>query len=181
MNRRLALEIGAYSVFALSMAWTILSYFDEYYSYPAPESYVVFIIPLVIGIVIFGAGRGSSRSRFAAVLGLVAILQIIFMYAAIYRSEGIINMSDKNIVRSDPDICLYFSIVTFTTLGYGDFAPTPPIRLLAASEALVGYVSMALLIALFARAWSQLFGRPAQRWYSTHGPDDDGVDHGRSP
>ena len=38
---------------------------------------------------------------------------------------------------------LYFSIVTFTTLGYGDVLPKPPFRLLAASEAVLGLVSLA--------------------------------------
>jgi hypothetical protein len=40
---------------------------------------------------------------------------------------------------------LYFSIVTFTTLGYGDVAPTGGMRFVAACEAVIG----ALLIAYF--------------------------------
>ena len=35
---------------------------------------------------------------------------------------------------------LYFSIVTFTTLGYGDITITEPWRLLAASEAAIGII-----------------------------------------
>ena len=35
---------------------------------------------------------------------------------------------------------LYFSIVTFTTLGYGDIAISGPWRLLAASEAAIGII-----------------------------------------
>ena len=33
---------------------------------------------------------------------------------------------------------IYFSVVTYTTLGFGDIIPTGPIRILAGSEALVG-------------------------------------------
>lgn len=33
---------------------------------------------------------------------------------------------------------VYFSVVTYTTLGYGDIVPTGPIRILAGTEALVG-------------------------------------------
>jgi voltage-gated potassium channel Kch len=33
---------------------------------------------------------------------------------------------------------LYLSVVTFTTLGYGDLAPRQEFRLVAASEALAG-------------------------------------------
>ena len=43
---------------------------------------------------------------------------------------------------------LYFSVVTFTTLGYGDFKPTEKTRPIAAVEAIVGLVLMAFLIAL---------------------------------
>ena len=46
---------------------------------------------------------------------------------------------------------LYISMVTFTTLGYGDFAPVGFGRLLAASEALLG----AALIALYTVSWAR--------------------------
>jgi ion channel len=35
---------------------------------------------------------------------------------------------------------LYFSAVTFSTVGFGDLAPVGPIRLFAATEALAGFV-----------------------------------------
>ena len=35
---------------------------------------------------------------------------------------------------------VYFSAVTYTTVGYGDLSPSGPIRLLAGTEALVGLV-----------------------------------------
>lgn len=43
---------------------------------------------------------------------------------------------------------LYFSIVTFTTLGYGDFQPHPTLRLAAAFHALIGYTYLGLLVAV---------------------------------
>jgi len=36
--------------------------------------------------------------------------------------------------------CLYLSAVTFSTVGFGDIAPVGPIRFLAATEALSGFV-----------------------------------------
>jgi hypothetical protein len=35
---------------------------------------------------------------------------------------------------------IYFSAVTFTTVGYGDLAPVGPVRFLAGTEALTGFV-----------------------------------------
>ena len=40
----------------------------------------------------------------------------------------------------------YFSIVTFTTLGYGDMQPRPEMRLYAAFEALLGYLYLGLIV-----------------------------------
>jgi hypothetical protein len=36
--------------------------------------------------------------------------------------------------------CVYFSAVTFSTVGFGDVAPVGPIRFLAGTEALTGFV-----------------------------------------
>ncbi len=48
---------------------------------------------------------------------------------------------------------VYFSVVTWTTLGYGDVSPVSELaRILASSEALVGYIVMALIIAAVANA-----------------------------
>lgn len=41
----------------------------------------------------------------------------------------------------------YFSIVTFTTLGYGDLSPTGAIRILAAVEGLFGAITLGFLVA----------------------------------
>jgi voltage-gated potassium channel Kch len=46
---------------------------------------------------------------------------------------------------------LYFSVVTFTTLGYGDLIPAKQFRLLAASEALVGLLLVGLFLFTLSR------------------------------
>jgi len=45
---------------------------------------------------------------------------------------------------------LYFSYVTFTTLGYGDIQPIGICRGLSAAEAVLGYVFLGALVAAFA-------------------------------
>lgn len=47
--------------------------------------------------------------------------------------------------------CLYFSAVTWTTVGYGDIHPISWGKLLAACHALIGYMYMALLIGFVLR------------------------------
>jgi hypothetical protein len=41
---------------------------------------------------------------------------------------------------------LYFSTITWTTLGYGDIVPSKELRVIAASEAITGWIAMAISI-----------------------------------
>jgi len=48
--------------------------------------------------------------------------------------------------------CLYFSVTTFTTLGYGDFRPLEGLsRIFSGTEAFIGAFIMALFVYTFAR------------------------------
>ena len=47
--------------------------------------------------------------------------------------------------------CLYFSIVTFTTVGYGDVVPQGLAKTVSAVEALSGHFVMALFVVVFVR------------------------------
>ena len=46
---------------------------------------------------------------------------------------------------------IYFSVVTFTTLGYGDISPFGVARFVAALEAFVGSFMMALFVVVFVK------------------------------
>lgn len=89
---------------------------------------------------IFGYGERPSHA-------LAASIGVILLFTALYLLLGGISPGADEHPTYSPTCaqCLYFSIVTFTTLGYGDFAPKPNFRLLAGIEALVG----AALIAVF--------------------------------
>jgi len=83
-----------------------------------------------------------------------AIGSFVGIFAAAYRSCGL-HYSDCN---PDGTTCvtatshngydaLYFSAITLSTVGYGDFTPAnAPARLFAAIEALSGYFLLALLV-----------------------------------
>jgi len=62
-------------------------------------------------------------------------------------------MASKNLAYNPSFLeSLYFSGVTFTTLGFGDLAPKPGIfQIIAFSEALIGAILMAMFIFVFAR------------------------------
>jgi hypothetical protein len=54
-----------------------------------------------------------------------AVLTIVF-FAVLYSELGIVAATDPpgTVVHSFTT-CLYFSAVTFTTVGFGDFVPPP--------------------------------------------------------
>jgi hypothetical protein len=92
----------------------------------------------------------SNRNIFKELIELMcASLSNIFIFASIYSYFGISN--GEIIIQNIPD-CLYFSIVTWTTLGYGDFSPSEGARFFAAGEAMIGYVYMAIIISIFTAA-----------------------------
>ena len=84
---------------------------------------------------------------------LLTALLIIFVYAGIYSlSGGIIAKSSSQPIHNF-FTSLYFSIVTFTTLGYGDLHPVSSIvmRLLAGSEAFLGAFILAYFVVVVSR------------------------------
>jgi len=82
---------------------------------------------------------------FIILLGLAGCF--IILYADVFKVYGLIDSCNQSETH-DPTISVYFSIITWTTVGYGDFRPTEWARLFAATEALIGYIWMGVLIAV---------------------------------
>jgi hypothetical protein len=86
---------------------------------------------------VFGYGEKPFRVIITSVITIV-------IYAFIYSYFDIIKESDFH-------TSLYFSIVTFTTLGYGDLLPKKQFRLLTGTEALTGIVLTGLFLFTLSR------------------------------
>lgn len=79
---------------------------------------------------------------------LVYLLSVtLFSFSTLYYLFGV--YGENGIVKNDWYVSAYFSIVTFTTLGYGDFKPVSTLRIVAATEAVVGYFYMAITVGAF--------------------------------
>ena len=109
----------------------------------------------------FGDAHGHWRAgRFLVVLATTVLLLIalhcieIAIWAIAY--EWVLPPSEL----ADFESALYFSFVTFTTLGYGDITLSEGWRLLSGIEALNGLLlvgwSTALLFAIVQRGWEGL-------------------------
>lgn len=87
-------------------------------------------------------------------------LFIIFSFALIYFFFGI--QGPSHTIRYTAQLALfsniyfmlealYFSVVTFTTLGYGDISPIGVTRFFATFEAFIGSFSLALFVVVFVK------------------------------
>lgn len=86
-------------------------------------------------------GYGERPSRIVA-----NSILIIVLFASVFYTKGPPG-AYQSLIGS-----LYFSVVTFTTLGYGDIKPAGDIlRIMCGTEALLGALMMGLIIAGFAR------------------------------
>lgn len=87
--------------------------------------------------------RSRILAMISVVMGLFAVMTAeVWLWGGIYRLLGIF---------SDFETALYFSTITFSTVGYGDVVPAHDWRVLAALEGIDGFLligwSTAYLIA----------------------------------
>ncbi len=95
-------------------------------------------IPGLLSKIVWGYGEKPVRT-------LVCNALVIILSAAVYYESGLVQFN--GIVRVlDFWEALYFSAVTFTTVGYGDFLPLGWVRGVAAAEAFCGVVLMPLFL-----------------------------------
>lgn len=87
-------------------------------------------------------------------------LSLILFCSICYFSLGVMYNGELTVLDSQNTFgqnvqafvsCLYFSVVTFTTLGYGDITPVGLSRIVAALEAFCGSFSLALFVVVFVK------------------------------
>ena len=78
-------------------------------------------------------------------------LSLIIIFSIVYHfGEGVRHPNDKEDLTFREHF--YFSTTTFTTLGYGDYAPKEgPYQIIAVSEALIGVILMAFIVVTLTR------------------------------
>jgi hypothetical protein len=75
---------------------------------------------------------------------MVSAVFMIVVFSVLYMNVGL--LSGGKIVRISLLDAIYFSSVTFSTLGYGDFAPHPSVRMIAATQALLGNLHLGMIV-----------------------------------
>lgn len=126
-------------------------------------------VPVVLSILLVGAApyviaRSLWRRQLVdvhTILGAICIYVLLGMlYSFVYQAIGTLGTSNFFVQTHSPDTAdyLYFSFVTLTTVGYGDFtAATHVGRALAVLEALFGQIYLVTVVSVLV---SHLVRRP---------------------
>eukprot|EP00752_Nemacystus_decipiens_P000203 g203.t1 len=111
----------------------------------AGYSFAVLSLTLLFGGTVLQFYRRPDGPLIALTLGL-HVPSYILTYAGVYRGFGL--LSGGEAVYPETATAVYFSIVTITTLGYGDFSPRPDLQFLAAVQAITGLLVFGVFVGL---------------------------------
>jgi hypothetical protein len=136
------ISLGAflYSIYASTQGWIWFG---------IPISLILALIMLVIMILFWTSFPDRLNRLVILVIYIILMGGLIFNFSSAYMKYGLywshnISAAPISPPRSD---AIYFSIVTWTTLGYGDFQPSPLSRMWASFEVICGYLFSAVFIA----------------------------------
>jgi hypothetical protein len=90
-------------------------------------------------------GYGERPER-----AFVGFITTIVIFAGMYYQLTLIG-PENTIIHNDFGNALYFGVVTFTSLGYGDIRPTGFVKGFARIEALMGIFLISLFVFVFCR------------------------------
>ena len=141
---------------AFVVLWEVYLTFDLFHTPYHPANYAAWFWLVLacfqLGILGYVVARvlalASSDLEIRYVLlgsGVYLIWSMLIAFTHSYKLTGLYGPEHE--VTHNGFECFYFSVITWTSVGYGDFTPTPSARIFAAAEAFVGYLSMACLIA----------------------------------
>ncbi len=102
---------------------------------------------LTFSYLVWGHGERPLRTLIA---GIAVILFSAFFYTHGYLSEGGVPC------RPDFSNAIYFSVITFSTVGYGDIIPLGPAKAIVMFEALCGLFTMSLFIVGLSRKYLRI-------------------------
>ena len=128
--------------------------------HPLSDLWSMFFLILMFWMV-YWLYEGRARVHPGIILFalLAQAVGLICAFAAIYRVYGL----DELPPPLDRETAVYFSITTWTTLGYGDLRPSETLRLTAATQALLGYLYLGLVVGVTMRLTSIPIRKHEQR------------------
>jgi hypothetical protein len=114
------------------------------------ENKKIAYLPSLLMAILCGYGEKPYRV-------IISSISIVFIYSLIYGLLNALNIPEgSNLLSLKAWDYIYFSIVTFTTLGFGDLTPKmiPLFQMLTGSEAFIGAFMMGLFVFTLARKYT---------------------------
>lgn len=92
---------------------------------------------------IYGGQGNLWKELWVAVF---SVFLFLLAFSAVYYEIGTVDTTMKgNPITQDFWACCYFSVITFTSTGFGDFRPQGIGRVLASVQALIGYLVLGIM------------------------------------
>lgn len=100
-------------------------------------------------------GYGEAPLRIITLsMAIILLCAILYTFTGLSYHDIVQAASSEHSFQENLDLfwsSLYYSVVTFTTLGYGDFTPVGISRAIAAFEAFTGSFTIALFVVVFVK------------------------------
>ena len=100
-------------------------------------------------------GYGEAPLRIVGIsMLLILVCAILYTFTGLNYQDTFLAYSSEQTATENFNFflsSLYYSVVTFTTLGYGDFTPVGISRAIAAIEAFTGSFTIALFVVVFVK------------------------------
>lgn len=126
--------------------------FLDVFTIASEAFFVVPVLCLLSSLFVFGfcfvqsfTSQKSYGSIWWIFIYLLLIPSFLSAYAMLYTALGI--EASGTPMFPSKQRTFYFSTVTLTTLGYGDFSPATDARLIAASQAFIGFTFVPVILA----------------------------------
>lgn len=157
------LENKIYYLFFVYIALSV-SYIS-YLVFFTPTNYInsvimaiwAFLYPsILLFIIIYQAITFSLRNPNGSKLFIPAamsgLIQFVLLFSYVYKGTGLFSVESNKIIHNG-FVSVYFSIITITTVGYGDYIPANNAgRVTVMAESILGYFILAIFIAAFVEA-----------------------------
>lgn len=144
-ERRLTLIAASALVIVSALAFYLLSHLDEGTAGVTRGNIATVLVSVwLLSQISLAFYRLKEPSHQLWLMGISFIQVVPFLFAAVYGAFG---YKDICVVgaRAPADM-LYFSYVTFTTVGFGDLRPAGLCRGIAVAEAVTGYILLGLFV-----------------------------------
>lgn len=116
------------------------------YTYTALVLFVISTILLAVSIVsAFSAIRGRNNEIEGIINVILASILSVMTASAAYYDFG---FYENGTLSNDREDAIFLSIVTWSTLGYGNLIPAGYAKIIASVQVILGQVSMAMITAL---------------------------------